>query len=184
MSPGGDTEKPGVESYSHDPDGAFTREYMARRTATNSAGFLLPHLRAGQRLLDVGSGQGTITIGLADAVSPGEAIGVDIEESQVTAARERANERGVSNIRFELGSAYELDFDDESFDVIYSNATLEHLSRPLDVLKRAWRLLKPGGIVAVRSGDFGGIVIAPENPLLEEHWDLYRRYRRQAARRR
>jgi hypothetical protein len=74
-------EQPQGESYVHDPDGAFTCHVMAARTAANSAAFLLPHLHPGQTLLDMGCGLGTITIGLAEAVSPGEVVGSDVEES-------------------------------------------------------------------------------------------------------
>lgn len=44
-------------------------------------------------------------------------------------------------------------------------------------LAKAWRVLKPGGIIGVRSGDFGGMLWGPEEPLLEEHTTLYLRYR-------
>jgi cyclopropane fatty-acyl-phospholipid synthase-like methyltransferase len=48
----------------------------ARRTAACNAAFMLPHLRPGMRLLDAGCGPGSNTIGLAEAVAPGEVIGV------------------------------------------------------------------------------------------------------------
>ena len=76
-------------------------QILDRRSAQSHAGYLLPHLKAGDRVLDFGCGPGTITVGLAKAVEPGEAHGVDMEESQVKLARAaarsgRAYERYVS----------------------------------------------------------------------------------------
>ena len=100
MSSDASAEKPGEKSYIHDHNNPYTRQIMSARTAGNSAAFLLPHLHSGQKLLDIGSGRGTITVGLAKAVSPGEVIGVDMEESQIAAARDHAAEKGVSNVHF------------------------------------------------------------------------------------
>ena len=52
---------------------------MARRLAVRDAEFLLPYLKPGLRLLDLGCGPGSITIGLAGIVAPGEVVGVDIQ---------------------------------------------------------------------------------------------------------
>ena len=53
-------------------------ETQLRATAENSAAHLLPYLRPGLRLLDFGCGPGTISVGLAKAVAPGEMHGVDM----------------------------------------------------------------------------------------------------------
>ena len=75
----------------------------ARRRAEGEAWFLLPHLKAGMRLLDVGCGPGTITAGLARAVAPGEAIGIDLSEEVLTQARDHAAGEGVDNVTFMFG---------------------------------------------------------------------------------
>ena len=56
---------------------------MAMRSAQSHAGFFLPHLKPGMKVLDCGCGPGTITLGFAEVVAPGTAVGTDIEESQV-----------------------------------------------------------------------------------------------------
>src|SRR5665648_1100190 len=65
------------------------------RTAANSAAHLLPHLREGQRLLDVGCGPGTITVDLATHVAPGPVIGVDTSAEVLERARRYAAELGA-----------------------------------------------------------------------------------------
>ena len=169
------------ESYIYDYEGSMTKSIMTRRTVSDSAAFFLPYLRPGNNLLDMGCGQGSITIGLAQAISPGSAIGVDIEESQVRAAEKRAMEQRVSNVTFLVGDIYHLDFDRDRFDVVFSHAVLDHLQRPVDALKEAWRVLKPGGIIGVRAADFEGFLIAPVDPLLEKGKSLQIRFRKHSG---
>jgi ubiquinone/menaquinone biosynthesis C-methylase UbiE len=76
---------------------------LAGRSVEVNAGFLLPHLRAGMHVLDCGCGPGSITLGLAVAVAPGEVVGIDIEPSQIDLARTRAEQQGCSNVRFDVG---------------------------------------------------------------------------------
>src|SRR5262249_51459675 len=80
------------------------RRFLSTRTAQDEGDLLLPHLRPGMRLLDCGCGQGALTTSLAGVVAPGEVVGIDIEESQVEAARAWAARDRVANARFEVGS--------------------------------------------------------------------------------
>ena len=63
------------ETYSHGHDASVLDSHAAR-TAANSAAYLLPHLRDGLDLLDVGCGPGTITLDLAQAVGSGRVVGL------------------------------------------------------------------------------------------------------------
>ena len=65
-------------------------EAQLRATAETGAAHLLPYLSPGLRLLDFGCGPGTISLGLANAVAPGEMHGVDMDESQIERARSLA----------------------------------------------------------------------------------------------
>jgi len=138
----------------------------ARRTAERNAAFFLPHIKPGIRLLDIGCGPGSITLGLAARVAPGEAVGVDASEEAIASARRRAEEQASANARFETADAYALPFDDGTFDAAFMHAVLQHLRDPLAALREAHRVLKPGGVIGVADADHDGTIIAPEDPLL------------------
>jgi ubiquinone/menaquinone biosynthesis C-methylase UbiE len=154
-----------IETYSQRGNSAFEAE-MAARTASRDAAFLLPHLRPGMRLLDAGCGPGSITLGLAEAVAPGEAFGIDRQPAQVELARALAAARGVA-ARFDVGDIYRLPFPDASFDAVFANGVLMHLGEPVRALAELRRVLRPGGIAGVRDPDFGASVYSPVTPLLE-----------------
>jgi len=146
----------------------------ARRTAEVDAAYLLPRLRPGMRVLDVGCGPGTITAGLARAVAPGETVGVDLVPEVVEEARARGLEAGIDTLRFETADAYALDFEAGSFDAVHAHQVLQHVARPVEALREWRRVLRPGGLVAVRDADYGTMTHWPPSPPLDRFFDLYR----------
>lgn len=166
-----------TERYTHGHHAAVLAAHSAR-TAQSSAAFLLPHLREGQRLLDVGCGPGSITVDLAALVDPGEVIGIDAAPTALDQARALAAERGVRNVRFEEADVYSLPFEADSFDVVYAHQVLQHLQRPVDALREARRVLRPGGLLAVRDADYATMVHAPHDPRLDRWLALYDRVAR------
>ncbi|MEX2246827.1 MAG: methyltransferase domain-containing protein [Dehalococcoidia bacterium] len=149
----------------------------ARRNAARNAAFLLPHLRPGMRLLDAGCGPGSITLGLAEAVAPGEAVGIDRSDGAIDASGALASEKAVPNVRFEVASIYALPFEDASFDAAFVHAVLQHLSEPLRALREVRRVLKPGGVIGVADADYAGSLMHPSSPALEQALDLQIRMR-------
>jgi SAM-dependent methyltransferase len=143
------------------------------RTVENSAAYLVPHLEAGASVLDVGCGPGTITIDLARRVRPGRVIGVDASAEVVASAAGLAASEGVANVGFRVGDAYSLEFDDATFDVVHAHQVLQHLGRPVDALREFRRVLKPGGLVAVRDVDYGGVIWNPPSAGLSRWLELY-----------
>lgn len=146
---------------------------MQERTADRWATQLLPHLRPGMRVLDCGCGPGTITVGLAAAVAPGEVVGVDLEPSQIELAAQLAAALGTTNAHFECADAKRLPFPDASFDAVHAHALLMHVPDPAAVLREMRRVLAPGGVVAVSDTIIDGwCVTGPDEALLTETFHL------------
>lgn len=152
----------------------------ARRTAERNAAFFLPHLRPGMRLLDAGCGPGSITLGLAAAIAPGDAIGLDASAESIAAATALAEAGGVANVRFERGDLMSLPYDDASFDAAFVHAVLQHLPEPLAALRELRRVLRPGGVIGVADADFDGALQAPSSPALERSNEIMGRMRQNA----
>jgi len=155
-----------TESYTHGYEGTLTLKLHAGRSAATHARFILPYLQPGMHVLDCGCGSGAITLGLAQAVRPGQVTGIDIAEVEIERARNRAREERVDNVHFELGNVYELPFSEPAFDLVFGHNVLEHVAQPDQALREIHRVLKPGGIAGIRDVDIGGNLIAPPDEQL------------------
>jgi SAM-dependent methyltransferase len=160
------------DTYTHGHHESVLRSHRWR-TAENSAPHLLPLLAPGQELLDVGCGPGTITLDLAARVAPGRVVGVDAVAEIVAQAEAERAARGVDNVEYRVGDAYHLGFDDGRFDVVHAHQVLQHLTDPVAALREMRRVLRPGGVLAIRDGDYAGFVWAPRDPRLERWLELY-----------
>lgn len=160
------------EQYTHGHAPATVRQH-ARRTAEEAAAFLLPELRPGMSLLDVGCGPGSITRGLAERVAPGQVIGLDLSRETLVAARDDAAARGLGNLRYEEGSVYELPFADESFDVVYAHQVVQHLREPAAALREMLRVMRPDGVLAVRDVDWGTASYWPPDPWIDRFVEVH-----------
>jgi SAM-dependent methyltransferase len=165
------------ETYLHGHHDSVLRSHRWR-TAENSAGYLLPRLAGTDRVLDVGCGPGTITVGLAARVPGGAVTGIDAAGDVLDLARQEAGRQGRRNVRFEAGDVYRLGFGDGSFDVVHAHQVLQHLSDPVAALAEMRRVCRPGGLVAARDSDYGGMLWYPEDPELAEWRALYQRVAR------
>jgi len=101
--------------------------------------------QAGERILDLGCGDGALTAKLA-AVGC-DIVGVDSSAQQIAAARALGLDARVVDCQ-------KLEFDSE-FDAVFSNAALHWMKRPDDVIAGVWRALKPGGRFVAEFGGFG-----------------------------
>ena len=148
------------------------------RTAENSAAYLLDVLEPNMRILDIGCGPGTITADLAERVPEGRVVGIDSEPAVIGRARTLAGERGLANIQFTTGDVYELGYPDGSFSVVHAHQVLQHLGDPVLAIREMARVCEPGGYIAARDADYGGMGWYPRLPGLDEWISLYRRVAR------
>ena len=100
----------------------------------------------GLKVLDLGCGDGTTALPAAQLGA--DVLGVDIASNLVAAGNRRAEEAGLTNLKFQEGDASNLEgIADESFDIVQSTFGAMFAPRPFDVAKEMFRVTKPGGKV-------------------------------------
>lgn len=131
------------------------RPAHARRSASSHASFFLPLLRPGDRLLDIGCGPASITIGLGEAVGPdGAVVGIDLHP-------------GPASVPLACADLHRLPFADETFDAVFICAVLQHLQDPAQALIEARRVCRAEAVIGVADADWGGVVMHPPDPWLD-----------------
>jgi len=105
-------------------------------------------IRKGLKVLDLGCGDGTTA--LPAAALGADVLGVDIAANLVEAGNRRAREQGLSNCRFQVGDATDLeDLEDERFDLVVSIFGAMFAPKPFEVAKEMVRVTRPGGRIVM-----------------------------------
>ena len=158
--------------YTHGHHEAVLRSHRWR-TVENSAAYLMPHLRPGTSVLDVGCGPGTITLDFANRVNPGHVIGIDVAPAAIEAVDAERGNLASSNVEFRTADLYALEYPDDTFGVVHAHQVLQHLTDPVRALREMRRVCTPGGIVAARDSDYAAFTWYPGDPVLDAWLAMY-----------
>jgi SAM-dependent methyltransferase len=100
-------------------------------------------------------------------------VGIDNATEILDTARATARDRGVDNVQFEIGDAYAIDAEPDTFDVVHAHQVLQHLADPVAALVEMRRVCRPGGVVAARDSDYAAMTWYPLDPRLDRWLSLY-----------
>lgn len=132
-------------------------------------------LRGEERVLDIGCGDGKVTVKIAAATPRGSVLGVDSSEEMIRFARNTFLPEKHPNLSFDVADARHLHFASE-FDIVFSNACLHWVTNHRSVLKGIRRSLKPRGRIFLQMGGRGNaapILAVLEEMMREPEWAGY-----------
>src|SRR5258708_11288012 len=126
-------------------------------------------MKGGERGVDMG--KGAVYVGEGIVVSAGGVSGLYRTDCMLSIARERTQQRGISNVSFRIGDAQNLPFESEEFDLVVSRLALHHVQNPLQALREMTRVLRHGGTVLIED------LFASEHPdraAYHDRWEILR----------
>ena len=126
--------------------GRFGREYVPGRSWKGLSEALLK-LMPPMVIADLGAGEGTFSLLLAQRAK--RVIAVDNSEKMVEYGTALAEKQGVKTLEYRLGDLEAVPIDDHSVDLAFFSQSLHHALHPGRAIAEAWRILKPGGRIAV-----------------------------------
>lgn len=138
-------------------EGGARLDILAQALAPTTRGLLQRlEIGAGMACLDLGCGNGEVTMEMARMVGPeGTALGIDMDATLVRLAGEEAERRGVANVTFQAGKVESL-AEGDTFDLVYARALLTHLLDPGRMVQSMRDTAKKGGLVVVEDIDLSG----------------------------
>ena len=143
----------------------------------NDPALRLMRIRPGERIVDFGSGLGQLTAAFARAAGrKGRVLGIERSAEQLRAARRGAAARGAARVEFRPGDALDPPLapgDWGTFDTAHTRFLLEHLPRPLELVRVMVRAVRPGGRVVLQDEDHEILRLDPEPEGVMRVWRAY-----------
>jgi len=164
--------------YVHGTDPVEQRRLSALNRLLNETSLRHMALRAGERVLDLGSGLGQLTRGMARATGV-RVLGIERSAEQIAEALRLASEAGEDAlVEFRPGDALDPPLAPAewgTFDVAHARFVLEHVPEPLGVVRQMVRALKPGGRLVLEDDDHEVLRLFPEPAGFSAMWTSYMR---------
>jgi ArsR family transcriptional regulator len=135
-----------VKAYFDELAGKFGRQYVPGRSWKGLAETLLK-LMPPMEIADLGAGEGTFSQLLAQRAA--RVIAVDNSEKMVEYGAQLAREHGLNNLEYRLGDMEALPIEDSSVDLAFFSQSLHHAQHPERAVREAYRIVRPGGRIAV-----------------------------------
>ena len=135
-----------MRAFFDDVAGRFGRSYIPGKSWKSVAEALLK-LMPPMVIADLGAGEGAFSLLLAQRAT--QVIAVDTSARMVEVGKQQAKRQGVKNVDFRLGDMEEVPIDDASVDLVFFSQSLHHALHPERAVAEAWRILKPGGRIAI-----------------------------------
>lgn len=135
-----------MRAFFDDVAGRFGRNYVPGKSWKGIAEALL-RLMPPMIIADLGAGEGAFSLLLAQRAT--RVIAVDSSARMVEVAKAQAKKQSVKNLEYRLGDMEELPMDDCAVDLVFFSQSLHHALHPERALTEAWRILKPGGRIAI-----------------------------------
>ena len=135
-----------LRAYFDELAGRFGRNYVPGRSWKGLAEMLL-RLLPPLVIADLGAGEATVSLLLAQRAE--RVIAVDSSPGMVEYGQEVARRNGVENLEYRLGDLEQLPIEPDSVDLALLHQSLHHAMHPIRAVEQAWRIVKPGGRIAV-----------------------------------
>ena len=155
--------------------GATRLELIMKTTWASSKHHILKSgLKEGDRVLDIGCGNGIITEELAKIVGEKvEVVGIDFDKNIITIAKNNLQKSNL-NIAYKINDpTKENMFKDNKFDFIHSRYFLTHINNPINMIRKLSELLTNNGILYIEDIDYSGIFSYPTNSSFDKYVEFY-----------